>query len=230
LEISRKTGYKIFDRYQACGIEGLTDRSRRPYRCAHQLPFQVENFILNVSLLVPTRLCSSPFRARKRPRRFHSHHVSCCTLLHWQSYSGLGLQAVADLIRSSGSYRWVGLYDVNYVKKIVENIVFSGPGAPEYPTFPITKGLTASAISNGQTVNVGDVAADPSYLTASGTRRSEIIVPVFDRLNQKVVGIIDVESEQPFAFHQEVQSALENLAKEILKLWYYAEQFTSTPE
>ena len=45
--ISRKTSYKIFDRYQECGIQGLTDRSRRPYRYAHQLPFQVENFILN---------------------------------------------------------------------------------------------------------------------------------------------------------------------------------------
>ena len=38
--ISRKTGYKIFDRYQECGMPGLTDRSRRPYRNAHQLPFQ----------------------------------------------------------------------------------------------------------------------------------------------------------------------------------------------
>jgi putative transposase len=46
--ISRKTGYKIFDRYQDCGLEGLTDRSRRPYRYANQLPFQVENYILNV--------------------------------------------------------------------------------------------------------------------------------------------------------------------------------------
>ena len=46
--ISRKTGYKIFDRYEQCGVQGLTDRSRRPYRYAHQLPFQVENYILNV--------------------------------------------------------------------------------------------------------------------------------------------------------------------------------------
>jgi putative transposase len=45
--ISRKTGYKIFDRYQECGVPGLTDRSQRPYRYANQLPFQVENFILN---------------------------------------------------------------------------------------------------------------------------------------------------------------------------------------
>src|SRR5690349_1894976 len=46
--ISRKTGYKIFDRYQDRGVQGLSDRSRRPYRYAHQLPFQLENYILNV--------------------------------------------------------------------------------------------------------------------------------------------------------------------------------------
>jgi transposase InsO family protein len=46
--ISRKTGYKIFDRYQECGVQGLTDRSRRPFRYTNQLPFQVENYILNV--------------------------------------------------------------------------------------------------------------------------------------------------------------------------------------
>ncbi len=38
--ISRKTGYKIFDRYQETGLQGLTDRSRRPYRYANQLPFR----------------------------------------------------------------------------------------------------------------------------------------------------------------------------------------------
>ena len=37
-DISRKTGYKIFTRYKDCGLEGLTDRSRRPYRNANQLP------------------------------------------------------------------------------------------------------------------------------------------------------------------------------------------------
>lgn len=31
-DISRKTGYKLFNRYKNSGIEGLTDRSRRPAR------------------------------------------------------------------------------------------------------------------------------------------------------------------------------------------------------
>jgi transposase len=40
--ISRKTGYKIFERYEECGLEGLSDRTRRPIRYANQLPDQVE--------------------------------------------------------------------------------------------------------------------------------------------------------------------------------------------
>jgi Helix-turn-helix domain len=36
--ISRKTGYKILTRYNEIGLDGLTDRSRRPYRHANQLP------------------------------------------------------------------------------------------------------------------------------------------------------------------------------------------------
>ena len=44
--ISRKTGYKILNRYNSCGLEGLTDRSRRPYRHANQLPIQIETLIV----------------------------------------------------------------------------------------------------------------------------------------------------------------------------------------
>ena len=39
--ISRKTGYKIFERYKDAGLIGLTDRSRRPHRHANQLPLAV---------------------------------------------------------------------------------------------------------------------------------------------------------------------------------------------
>ncbi|MEX2524008.1 MAG: IS481 family transposase [Gammaproteobacteria bacterium] len=46
--ISRKTGYKMFHRYKNMGLEGLQDRSRRPYRHANQLPFQVERAILAI--------------------------------------------------------------------------------------------------------------------------------------------------------------------------------------
>jgi transposase len=46
--ISRKTGYKIFNRYREEGVEALTDRSRRPVRYANQLPGQVEAMIVRL--------------------------------------------------------------------------------------------------------------------------------------------------------------------------------------
>lgn len=46
--ISRKTGYKIWDRYKRVGLQGLSDRSRRPIRYAHQLPIQVETAIVRL--------------------------------------------------------------------------------------------------------------------------------------------------------------------------------------
>jgi putative transposase len=46
--ISRKTGYKLYRRYRDSGLEGLTDRSRRPYRQANKLPFQVESRIVQL--------------------------------------------------------------------------------------------------------------------------------------------------------------------------------------
>jgi transposase InsO family protein len=44
--ISRKTGYKIFDRYERDGLQALSDRSRRPVRYAHQLPETIERMIV----------------------------------------------------------------------------------------------------------------------------------------------------------------------------------------
>jgi putative transposase len=53
-DISRKTGYKIFHRYKDCGLEGLTDRARRPYRQANRLPFQIEALIVRLRKEHPT--------------------------------------------------------------------------------------------------------------------------------------------------------------------------------
>jgi len=68
-DISRKTGYKIFNRYKDCGLEGLTDRSRRPYRQANQLPFQIEALIVQLKREHPT--WGAP-KIRDRLKRRHN--------------------------------------------------------------------------------------------------------------------------------------------------------------
>jgi putative transposase len=52
--ISRVTGYKIFNRYKECGLDALNDRSRRPYRQANRLPFQIERSILGLKRAYPS--------------------------------------------------------------------------------------------------------------------------------------------------------------------------------
>lgn len=46
--ISRKTGYKIYDRYKAHGLEAISDRSRKPHLNANRLPLQLESAIVEL--------------------------------------------------------------------------------------------------------------------------------------------------------------------------------------
>jgi putative transposase len=68
-DVSRKTGYKIFSRYKDCGLEGLTDRSRRPYRHGLRLPFQIEKLIVQLKQEHPS--WGAP-KIREKIKRLHS--------------------------------------------------------------------------------------------------------------------------------------------------------------
>jgi len=61
--ISRKTGYKIFNRYRDQGLDALTDRSRRPVRYANQLPDQVERLIVTDGRIVTAYRASNASNA-----------------------------------------------------------------------------------------------------------------------------------------------------------------------
>lgn len=124
---------------------------------------------------------------------------------------------LAELIRTVGEYRWVGVYDVTAEQ--VSIVAWSGPGAPEYPTFRVSKGLTGAAIQQKRAVVVGDVRNDPRYLTAFGSTLSEIIVPVLAPGEERVIGTVDVESEQANAFSARDQQMIEQCAQAALPLW-----------
>lgn len=129
------------------------------------------------------------------------------------------LRQAAEFLRRCGNHRWLGLYDVDYNAGEVRNVVFSGPSPPSYPIFPIGEGLTGIAITENRTVNIGDVALEPRYLTAFGTTRSELVVPIFDEMRKVVVGTIDIESDVLRAFADKDQVFYEDCAEIIAPLW-----------
>jgi putative transposase len=79
-DISRKTGYKIFTRYKDCGLEGLTDRSRRPYRQANRLPFQIESIILQLKREHPS--WGAPKIREKLRRRYSDVPLPAISTVH----------------------------------------------------------------------------------------------------------------------------------------------------
>src|SRR5579863_3503050 len=79
--IARKTGYKIFERYEQCGLEGLSDRTRRPFRYANQLPEQVEAAIVSAKREKP-HWGARKIRERLLRRLPHAIRVPAASTVH----------------------------------------------------------------------------------------------------------------------------------------------------
>jgi transposase InsO family protein len=79
--ISRKTGYKIFERYEECGLEGLNDRSRKPYRYANRLPEQIEAAIVAAKREKPS-WGARKIRERLLRRLPHEVRVPAASTIH----------------------------------------------------------------------------------------------------------------------------------------------------
>lgn len=65
--IARKIGYRLYDHHEDCGLQGLTGRSRRPYRHANQLPLVTEQQIVGLKREYPD-WAPPKIRARLRQR------------------------------------------------------------------------------------------------------------------------------------------------------------------
>ena len=78
--ISRKTGYKIFDRYKDCGVAAFSDRSRRPYRQANRLPPQLEAVIVRLKRDYPG--WGAPKIREKLRRQSLAPHLPAISTVH----------------------------------------------------------------------------------------------------------------------------------------------------
>ena len=78
--ISRKTGYKIFERYEDCGLQAFTDRSRRPHRQANRLPAAVEATIVRLKREYPS--WGAPKIREKLRQCYPGPHLPAISTVH----------------------------------------------------------------------------------------------------------------------------------------------------
>jgi putative methionine-R-sulfoxide reductase with GAF domain len=105
-------------------------------------------------------------------------------------------------------YSWVGIYLVEGDQLVLGP--WQGPEATEHVRISVGQGICGAAAATGETEIVDDVNADPRYLACFPSTRSEIVVPI--AYERKVVGEIDIDSDQPAAFGEEDRTFLERVA------------------
>jgi GAF domain-containing protein len=121
--------------------------------------------------------------------------------------TSLLIEVVSMLRRERHHYHWVGVYLLHGDELVL------GPylGKPTAHTrIPLHQGICGAAASAGQTLIVDDVNADPRYLACSLETRSEIVVPI--QHQGRVLGEIDIDSDQLAAFTHEDRDLLEAVA------------------
>ena len=117
-------------------------------------------------------------------------------------------EAVEVLHDEVHHYSWVGIYLVEGDDLVLGP--WRGPNATDHVRIPVGQGVCGAAAATGETEIVDDVNADPRYLACFPSTRSEIVVPIAH--NGRVVGEIDIDSDQPAAFTAEDRELLERVA------------------
>lgn len=119
------------------------------------------------------------------------------------------LQSAVELIDSfSDDFSWTGFYMMR--NGVLEVGPYVGPPTP-HTKIELSNGICGAAARSKASVIVDDVRADERFLACSLSTRSEIVVPLMD--GEKVLGEIDIDSDQPANFDQQDQQMLESVAE-----------------
>jgi L-methionine (R)-S-oxide reductase len=117
-------------------------------------------------------------------------------------------QVVDVLYDHCAHYSWVGIYFVEGHDLVLGP--WKGPQATEHIRIPVGQGICGAAAASGRTEIVDDVNADPRYLACFASTRSEIVVPI--AFEGRVVGEIDIDSDEAAAFTDDDRAFLERVA------------------
>ena len=114
-------------------------------------------------------------------------------------------------------YAWVGFY--LFGQELEEMVLGPYQGPPTCTTrIPMSAGMCGLAARERKTIVLPDVRSDPRYIACSPTVRSEIVVPLLD--GERVLGVLDVDSDASDAFGLDDQRLLEATANYLVeKCW-----------
>ena len=123
----------------------------------------------------------------------------------------IALKIVEELAASNDAFDWTGIYWVDGDVLVLGPYV--GPPPDGHERIEIPEGVCGAVAASGETEVVPDVRARPGHIACDLSTRSEVVAPI--RLNGRVVGVLDVDSNRLAAFGAAEIAAIEQAARAI---------------
>lgn len=118
---------------------------------------------------------------------------------------------IALLFSSMHNINWAGFY----FRK--DNILLLGPfqGKIACMKIPSAKGVCGTALENSKAIIVDDVHQFPGHISCDPDSKSEIVIPLI--YNDKVFGVLDIDSPIYNRFSSKDQEMLESMIDILIK-------------
>ena len=117
-------------------------------------------------------------------------------------------------LREAFGFFWIGFYLVKDEQLVL------GPFQGDVACYRIRKGrgVCGTAWAEARTQVVPDVEQFPGHIACSSLSKSEIVVPVI--ANDKVIGVLDIDSDELATFDETDRIYLEKLVDVLVKTIY----------
>lgn len=109
-----------------------------------------------------------------------------------------------EVHHSDDRFDWTGFYSVTGPELLKIGPYQGGHGCL---VIPFSRGVCGAAARTREVQLVPDVDAFPGHIACASSTRSEIVLPVFGK-GGRLIGVFDIDSNQPAAFTDEDQRQL----------------------
>jgi GAF domain-containing protein len=109
---------------------------------------------------------------------------------------------------------WLGFY------LFQDGYLVLGPfqGTPAITRIDVGKGVCGTAAERMKTVRVNEVKTCDNYIACDTVSSSEIVVPLIRQ--ERLLGVLDVDSPSPCRFDEDDERGLEKIAETLVKVIY----------
>ena len=115
-----------------------------------------------------------------------------------------------EVHHSDDRFDWTGFYRVTAPELLKIGPYQGGHGCL---VIPFSRGVCGAAARTGEVQLVPDVEAFPGHIACASSTRSELVLPVWNGAGN-LIGVFDIDSDQPDAFTQTDADQLTALLQE----------------